>query len=217
VEQVRDSRARIVAAGDDTRRRIERDLHDGAQQLLISTGIKLNLAAARASEGDAALAGALDEAAAELNRSLVELRNLASGIAPASLVHGDLESALRELALRSAVPTTVLVTGAGGPNEGVAATAYFVVAECLTNIAKYAGATHSSVTVELGDPFRVTIADDGRGGATRDGAGTGLRGLLDRVEARGGWLELDSGPAGTTVTAILPAREPSGDVDVVTQ
>ena len=107
LQQVRDSRARIVAAGDDARRRIERNLHDGAQQLLISTGIKLNLAAARAGEGDAALAGALDEAAAELGRALVELRNLASGIAPASLVHGDLESALRELALRSAVPTTV--------------------------------------------------------------------------------------------------------------
>ena len=217
LEQVRDSRARIVAAGDDTRRRIERDLHDGAQQLLISTGIKLNLAAARAGEGDAALAGALDEAAAELGRALVELRNLASGIAPASLVHGDLESALRELALHSAVPTTVSVNGAVGPDEGVAATAYFVVAECLTNIAKHAGATHSSVTVELDDPLRVTIADDGRGGATLDGAGTGLRGLVDRVEARGGWLELVSGPDGTTVTATVPARQPSGDPDVVTQ
>jgi len=217
LEQVRDSRARIVAAGDDARRQIERDLHDGAQQLIVSTGIKLNLAAARASSGDAALAGALDEAAAELNRALVELRKLASGIAPTSLLHGDLESALRELVLRSAVPTTVRVTGADGPDDGVAATAYFVVAECLTNIAKHAGATHSSVTVELGDPLRVTIADDGCGGATLDGAGTGLRGLVDRVEARGGWLELVSGPDGTTVTATVPARQPSGDPDVVTQ
>src|SRR6185295_35246 len=113
-----------------------------------------------------------------------------SGIAPASLVHGDLESALRELALHSAVPTTVSVNGTVGPDEGVAAAAYFVVSECLTNIAKHAGATHSSVTVELGDPLRLTIADDGRGGATLDGDGdgTGLRGLVDRVEARGGWL-----------------------------
>jgi signal transduction histidine kinase len=219
LEQVRDSRARIVAAGDDTRRRIERDLHDGAQQLLISTGIKLNLAAARAGEGDVALADALDEAAAELGRALVELRNLASGIAPASLVHGDLESALRELALHSAVPATVSANGTVRPDEGVAATAYFVVAECLTNIAKHAGATHSSVVVELGDPLRVTIADDGRGGATLDGAGTGtgLRGLVDRVEAKGGWLELVSAPDGTTVTATVPARQPSGDPDVVTQ
>jgi signal transduction histidine kinase len=219
LEQVRDSRARIVAAGDDTRRRIERDLHDGAQQLLISTGIKLNLAAARAGESDAALSDALDDAAVELNRALVELRNLASGIAPASLVHGDLESALLELALHSAVPTTVSVTGTVGPDEGAAATAYFVVAECLTNIVKHAGATNSSVTVELDDPLHVTVADDGRGGASLDGAGagTGLRGLVDRVEARGGWLELVSGPDGTTVTATVPARQPSGDPDVVTQ
>lgn len=100
----------------------------------------------------------------------------------------------------------------------MAATAYFVVAECLTNIAKHARATHSSVTVELGDPLRVTIADDGcGGGATLDGTGTGLRGLVDRVEAMGGWLELVSGPDGTTVTATVPARQPSGDPDVVTQ
>ena len=103
----------------------------------------------------------------------------------------------------------------------MAAAAYFVVSECLTNIAKHAGATHSSVTVELGDPLRVTIADDGRGGATLDGDGdgdgTGLRGLVDRVEARGGRLELLSGPDGTTVTATVPARQPSGDPDVVTQ
>ena len=217
LEQVRDSRARILAAGDDTRRRIERDLHDGVQQLLISTGIKLNLAAARAGKADAELAEALDEASAQLNRALVELRNLASGIAPTSLVHGDLESALKELALHSAVPTTVRVDGINGSDEGVTATVYFVVAECLTNIVKHAGATHSAVEVELGDPVRVTIVDDGRGGATLDSAGTGLRGLLDRVEASGGWLELASGPDGTTVTATVPMQEPNGEPDVVSR
>jgi signal transduction histidine kinase len=217
LEQVRDSRARILAAGDDARRRIERDLHDGAQQLLISTGIKLNLAAASASSKDAVLAGSLDDAAAELNRALVELRKLASGIAPTSLAHGDLESALRELVLRSAVPTTVRVTGADRPDDGVSATAYFMVAECLTNIAKHTGATHSWITLELGDPLRVSIADDGYGGATLDGAGTGLRGLVDRVEARGGRLDLVSGPAGTTVTATVPARQPNGDPDVASR
>jgi signal transduction histidine kinase len=217
LEQVRDSRARIVAAGDEARRRIERDLHDGAQQLLISTGIKLNLAASSASSGNAALARALDEAAAELTRALVELRKLASGIAPTGLAHGDLESALRELVLRSAVPTTLRVTGADRPNERVAATAYFVVAECLTNIAKHAGASQSSVTLELGDPLRVTIADDGWGGAILDGAGTGLRGLVDRVEASGGLFEFDSGPDGTTVSATMPLRQPSRDPGVLTQ
>ena len=217
LEQVRDSRVRIIEAGDTTRRRIERDLHDGAQQLLISTGIKLNLAAAAAGRTDAALADTLGEATAELNRALVELRNLASGIAPMSLVHGDLESALRELALHSAVPTTVSVNGTVRPDETVAATAYFVAAEGMTNIAKHAGATTSSITVELADPLRVTIADDGRGGATLDGAGTGLRGLIDRVEAGGGWLELVSGPDGTTVTATVPARQPDDDQDVVSR
>ena len=187
LEQVRDSRARIVAAGDDTRRRFERDLHDGAQQLLISTGIKLNLAAARAGEGDAALAGALDDATAELGRALVELRNLASGIAPVSLVHGDLESALRELALHSAVPTTVSVNGTVRPDETMAATAYFVAAEGMTNIAKHAGATTSSIAVELDDPLRVTIADNGCGGGTLDGAGHRAAG--PRRPRRGeGWV-----------------------------
>ena len=216
LEQVRDSRARIVAAGDEARRRIERDLHDGAQQLLISTGIKLNLAASSAGPRDPALARALDEAAAELNRALVELRKLASGIAPTSLAHGGLESALQELVLHSAVPTTLRVTGADVPNDGVAATAYFVVAECLTNIAKHAGAAHSSVTLELGDPLRVSIDDDGWGGAILDGAGTGLRGLVDRVEASGGLFKFHSGPDGTTVSATMPSRQPSSDPGVLT-
>jgi signal transduction histidine kinase len=217
LEQVRDSRARIVAAGDDARRRIERDLHDGAQQLLISTGIKLNLAAATASSADALLGRALDEAAGELNRALVELRRLASGIAPTSLAHGDLESALRELVLRSPVPTTVRVTGVDRPDDGVADTAYFVVAECLTNIAKHARANHSSVTLELDAPLRVSVADDGCGGATLDSTGTGLSGLVDRVEARGGRLDLVSGADGTTVTATVPARQPSADPGVMSQ
>ena len=162
LEQVRDSRARIVAAGDDTRRRIERDLHDGAQQLLISTGIKLNLAAAEQVDGDPALAGALDEASAELSRALVELRNLASGIAPASLVHGTSTSRYAELALHSVRgPDDRFGERKARPDEGVAATVYFVVAECLTNIAKHAGAPKSRSRSELGDPLRVTIADDG--------------------------------------------------------
>ena len=174
LEQVRDSRARILSASDDTRRRIERDLHDGAQQLLISTGIKLNLAATRAGEGDAeALAGVLEEAQAELNRALAELRNLASGIAPTALVHGTLENALRELALRSPVPTSVRVTGDGEPDESTAATVYFVAAECLTNVAKHAGAARATLEVRLGDPVRVTVTDDGHGGARLDGSGTG--------------------------------------------
>ncbi len=214
--QVQASRARILAASDDTQRRIERDLHDGAQQLLISTGIKLNLAAAAAGDGDAALVDALNEAAAELNRALVELRNLASGIAPTSLAHGDLESAVRELAIRSPVPTTVRVTGVDRFDDAAAATAYFVIAESLTNIAKHAGATQSTVDVQLGDPLRLSITDDGHGGATLGGAGTGLRGLADRLDARGGRLEVASGPQGTVVTAAMPAIQASDTPSPVT-
>ena len=209
LEQVRDSRARILSASDDTRRRIERDLHDGAQQLLISTGIKLNLAATRAGEGDAeALSGVLEDAQTELNRALAELRNLASGIAPTALVHGTLENALRELALRSPVPTSVRVTGDGEPDESTAATVYFVAAECLTNVAKHSGAGRATLDVRLGDPVRVTVTDNGNGGARLDGSGTGLRGLVDRIEVHGGSLDLESGPRGTTVDATVPGAEP---------
>ena len=108
------------------------------------------------------------------------------------------------------------MTGADVPNDGVAATAYFVVAECLTNIAKHAGAAHSSVTLELGDPLRVSIDDDGWGGAILDGAGTGLRGLVDRVEASGGLFKFHSGPDGTTVSATMPSRQPSSDPGALT-
>jgi signal transduction histidine kinase len=205
LEQVRESRARILTASDDTRRRIERDLHDGAQQLLISTGIKLNLAAQQAGlSDDSELAGVLDEAAAELNRALVELRHLAGGIAPTSLVHGNLANALSELALRSAVPTTVRVTGDQEPEERLKATVYFVVAECLANVTKHAGADAATVEVALADPLRVAVSDDGHGGATFDSRGTGLRGLVDRVEALGGRLQLVSDEHGTRVGASIP-------------
>jgi signal transduction histidine kinase len=210
--QTRESRARILSASDDTRRRIERDLHDGAQQLLISTGIMLNLAAAQAGRGeDAELVQVIDEASEELNRGLAELRRLAGGIAPTALLHGSLHNALAELALRSPVPVTVRVTGDGAPPAGVSATIYFVVAECLANIAKHAEATRGLVDVELGDPARLCVSDDGVGGATLYGAGTGLRGLVDRVEALGGTLELNSNQAGTTVRASVPTGSPSQD------
>ena len=166
---MRDSRARIVAAGDETRRRIERDLHDGAQQLLIATGIKLNLAAARGGAGrrPGGYAESSDEAQTELNRALAELRSLASGIAPTALVHGSLDNAVRELALRSPVPTTVRVTGDGVPDEHAAATVYFVVAECLANVAKHAARIAGDASRSgCESPIEVVVTDDGHGGAT---------------------------------------------------
>ena len=130
-----------------------------------------------------------------------------SGIAPTSLVHGSLVSAVRELALRSAVPTTVRVSGSGEPTEQVGSTVYFVVAECLANVAKHASAIRAEVELHVGNPVRVSVADDGRGGATLVGPGTGLRGLVDRVESRGGRLELVSGSSGTKVTATVPGED----------
>jgi signal transduction histidine kinase len=206
LEQVRVSRARILTASDDARRRIERDLHDGAQQLLVSTGIKLNLAAARVGSGatEQELVGALEDASRDLGRALLELRQVAAGIAPAALVHGSLASALQDLALRGTVPTTVRVSGDADPDEATAATVYFVVAECLTNVAKHAHATRAAVDLVLDDPLRLTVSDDGRGGVVLDGAGSGLRGLVDRVDARGGSLGVESAGVGTTVTVVLP-------------
>ena len=204
--EVRDSRARILTASDEARKRIERDLHDGAQQLLISTGVKLNLASSRVQEsGDTSLLEALGEATDELGRALDELRHLASGITPTALVHGSLADAVEELALRCPVPTTVHISGETTNDADSAATAYFVVAESLANVAKHAAATRATVTLELGQPVRVTVADDGHGGADAS-AGSGLRGLADRVEAGGGSFEVRSAATGTIVTATIPTQ-----------
>lgn len=206
LDQVRESRARILTASDDARRRIERDLHDGAQQLLVSTGIKLNLAAARASGAGSTqdLVAALAEASEHLNRALAELRQVAGGIAPTALVHGSLTNALQELALRSTVPTTVRVDGEAVPDDATASTVYFVVAECLTNVAKHARAGRATVDVALEDPIRFSVTDDGCGGAVLDSPGSGLRGLVDRVDVRCGALDLASDASGTTVSVSLP-------------
>ena len=202
--QVRESRSRIVQASDETRRRIERDLHDGAQQLLISTGAKLNLASTRVdATRDAELAETLADASDELGRALEELRALARGITPTALVHGSLPDALEDLALRCPVPTTLHVEGTGHAQLEVAATAYFVVAECLANVVKHAQASAVRVRVTLGDPLRLAVCDDGVGGAD-PAAGSGLGGLVDRVAAQGGSFDLVTSTAGTTVSVSLP-------------
>jgi signal transduction histidine kinase len=203
--QVRESRSRIVQASDEARRRIERDLHDGAQQLLISTGAKLNLASTRVDpDQDQELAAALAEASDELGRALTELRSLARGITPTALVHGSLPDALEDLALRCPVPTTLRVEGSAEVNPDVASTLYFVVAECLANISKHAHARSALVELGLGDPARVRVQDDGGGGA--DPSGSGLRGLADRVEALGGTVDILTSSDGTRVEAAVPAR-----------
>jgi signal transduction histidine kinase len=203
LSEVRASRARIVAAGDAERRKIERNLHDGAQQRLL--GIRLALRLARARAGDtAALEALIEEADAEVVNAVEEIRQLARGIHPAVLGEAGLVPALWELAHRSPVPVAVSAP-VGRLPAAVEAAAYFVVAEALANVAKHAHAGSATVDVERQDGQVVLeVADDGVGGATMLG-GSGLRNLHDRVEALGGTLSVDSAAGcGTRVRAVIP-------------
>jgi predicted ATPase/signal transduction histidine kinase len=203
------SRARIVAAADQTRRRIERDLHDGAQQRLVALGLQARLAHTVLPPGSEELAALLDTLAVEADKASEELRELAQGIHPAVLAEGGLRPALRVLARRSAVPVSLQLGVTGRLPEHAEIAVYFVVAEALTNVAKHARASTADVTVEAaGDAVRVQVRDDGRGGADV-GAGSGLIGLKDRVEALGGGFSVRSVPgAGTTLQADLPFAPP---------
>ncbi len=199
----------VVEAADKARRRLERDLHDGAQQRFVTASIELAMAMRAADQGDLeALGRQLDRVRAELDGGLAELRDLARGIHPAVLGDLGLRPAVDALLARSAVPATVEGDVMRRPAPAVEAALYFAVAESLTNVAKYARATHAHVTV-AGDDERVSveIRDDGIGGADPDG-GSGLRGLAERLEALGGELEVDSGPSGTVVHAWVPLDPP---------
>jgi signal transduction histidine kinase len=201
--ELRASRERIVAAGDAERRRLERNLHDGAQQRLVSIALQLRLLQRRVSN-DPSAEQLVTSASDELARSLAELRELARGIHPAMLEHG-LAPALDSLANRSPTPATVTYEAQDRFPQAVELAAYFVASEALTNVAKYARATHATVRVRrVGRVAVIEIADDGVGGAD-DARGSGLRGLADRVEALDGRLRVRS-PAGhgTIVTAELP-------------
>ena len=199
------SRARIVSTADHTRRRIERDLHDGAQQRLVSLALKARAAQARVPPEAGELAAQLDDLAGGLNSALDELRELARGVHPAILAAGGLRSALKPLARRCSVPVRLDVKVVGRLPEPIEIAAYYVVSEALTNAAKHAHATVIDIeVVDVDDVLRIRVHDDGRGGARLDG-GTGLLGLRDRVETLGGRLRLQSpAGAGTTVEAELP-------------
>ena len=202
LQEVRASRARIVAAADAERRRIERDLHDGAQQRLL--GIRLALQLARDQIGeDADVEALLAEADTEVGGALEELRALARGIHPAVLTDEGLAPALGALARRAPVPVDVAVNGERFP-PAVEATAYFVACEALANAVKHASASRVAIDVtRTNGRVAIAVADDGVGGADADGLG--LRGLRDRVEALDGRLDVSS-PAGggTRVTAAIP-------------
>jgi len=205
-EELRAASARLVAAGDAARRKLERDLHDGAQQRLVSLSITLNLARKQIEPGTK-VAALLDSAASELTAGLSELRELARGIHPAVLTERGLDPALAGLAARAPLPVRVTTTDLEDLPPAVEAAAYFVVMEALTNVAKYASASAAEVTVTRHDGHVVVgVQDDGIGGADPAG-GSGLAGLADRVAALGGRLDVESPPGGgTVVRAEMPAR-----------
>jgi PAS domain S-box-containing protein len=199
------SRARIVRAADEERRRLERNLHDGAQQRLVALSLELRLAERRLAAGDPAAADLLRHAMADLADALEELRELARGIHPAILSDKGLVPALEMLGARAGLPVDLCAELEERLPEPVEAAAYYLVAEALTNTSKHARASQVRVGVERVDGRAVVeVADDGVGGADLS-SGSGLRGLRDRVEALGGTLEVSSRQGeGTTLTARLP-------------
>jgi signal transduction histidine kinase len=208
LEEVRASRSRIVEATDAERRRIERNLHDGAQQQLVSLALLLSLAADGAANDDhPALPGQLDAARTLVLDTLEDVRRLAHGIHPAVLAEEGLSSAIEALARSSSLHVDVVGSVDGRLGEAVEAAAYYFVAEALTNIAKYAGTAKACVRVEHSERrIEIEVSDDGVGGASLAG-GSGLQGLSDRITALGGSFEVRSTPgAGTRLQATLPCK-----------
>jgi signal transduction histidine kinase len=205
IEELQQSRARIVESSDATRRRIERDLHDGAQQRLVSLALTLRLARSRLRDEPQRTQRLLESASQELDMALAELRELARGIHPAVLSERGLGAALDGVAERAPIPVELIDTPAERLPEQLEAAAYFVVAEAVTNVAKYADASHATVSVQRDNGLvLVQVADYGRGGAD-PAKGTGLRGLADRVSTLNGRLDVTSEPGrGTTVKATIP-------------
>jgi signal transduction histidine kinase len=205
VDVLRDARQRIIDAADAERRRIQRDLHDGAQQRLVALALTLGLAESQLASDPVGAAKLIAQAREEAQLAIKELRELAGGIHPAVLSDRGLGVALQSLATRAPVPVHISALPSVRLAPAVEAAAYFVTAEALTNVAKYARASEAFVQLSLErDCLRVEVRDDGVGGAD-PAMGTGLEGLRDRVDALDGSLELRSPPGeGTTVTVEIP-------------
>ena len=207
VESLARSRADLVAAADAERRRIERDLHDGAQQRLVSLAMNLGMARERFESEPEPVRRAIAAAHDEAVLALTELREFIRGLHPAVLNDRGLDAALSGLAARAPLPVRLRVDVPAPASPGVEAVAYFIVSEALTNVVKHAQAARAEVAVTR-VLLRITVTDDGRGGATpAAGDGTGLRGLAQRAAAVDGTLSIDSPPGGpTTITAELPCE-----------
>jgi signal transduction histidine kinase len=206
------SRARIVAAADEARRRIERNLHDGTQQRLISLGLDLQSLLLDMPEASRETRAAVEQVRHGIETVLEDVRELSRGLHPALLAHGGLRPALRALARVSAVPVELEVHVDERPPEAVETAAYFVVSEGLANAAKHARASVITVTVDASESaLRVAVSDDGVGGAEAS-AGSGLVGLIDRVEALGGRFALESRPGeGTTISVEFPVADQAAE------
>ncbi|MGH3064106.1 MAG: PAS domain-containing sensor histidine kinase [Gaiellaceae bacterium] len=207
LDELAASRARIVTAGDVERRRLERNLHDGAQQRLVSVSLSLRFALAKLESDPAVVRAALAEATDELALAHEELRELARGLHPAVLTERGLRAAVEALAGRMPIPVETAGISDERLPEPVEAAAYYLIAEALTNVTKYARASNVRIRLAASDgTVVVEVSDDGVGGAD-PASGTGLRGLADRVEALDGSLEVESPiGAGTSLRAELPVE-----------
>jgi signal transduction histidine kinase len=202
VDELRARREQLVEVVEAERRRIERDLHDGAQQRLVALAMNLGMAKDKFDKDPASARALLDEAHADAKQAMIELRNLARGIHPAVLSDRGLDAALSSLAGKAPVPVSVEVWVPERPSAAIETTAYFVVAEALTNIAKHAGATRAAVTVaRQNGHLKVEVTDDGIGGADAT-RGTGIAGLVDRVTAVDGTVHLSSPVGGPTILTV---------------
>jgi signal transduction histidine kinase len=217
VGELTESRSRAVQAALAERRRIERDLHDGAQQRLVSLAMGLGMAREKMAADPAVARELVEEAHGEVKRALADIRDLVQGIHPAVLSDRGLDAAISALASRCPVPVEVSVELDGRLPEVVEATAYFVVAETLANVAKHSGASGAWVSVwrerRPADQILVEVVDDGKGGA-EPGAGSGLAGLADRLAALDGRLSVESPPGGPT---LVRAELPLGACDATTR
>ena len=205
LDKVQESRRRIVTAGDEQRRRIERDLHDGAQQRLVALALELRIAQRQVGKDDAEIDRVLAQAVAALQVAVEELRELARGVHPAVLTEEGLGGALESLASRTPVPVKIDRAPEDRLPTEIEAAAYFVACEAIANAVKHARATQIRVCAERRNgSLVIEVEDDGIGGASLNG-GSGLRGLVDRVEAHGGTLRVESEPGqGTRVIGELP-------------
>jgi signal transduction histidine kinase len=210
IEALRASRQRLVAAQNEERRRIERNIHDGAQQQLVALAVKLKLADALIGKDEERARALLAELHGETSQALEDLRDLARGIYPPLLADKGLGAALQSQALKSSVPVTLETDGIGRYAEETEAAVYFSCLEALQNVAKYAGATRATIRLaQANGTLRFEVSDDGRGfDPDTASGGSGLQGIADRLAALGGELEVRSAPGdGTTVAGRVPVHE----------